>query len=150
MRRLLAGLRPQRTRVRCGDHRCYATIGCSESIAPLAQIIRRTFDRRQHAWRCKGSNYSRGSRGYFGGRELVSCSPKETGGPMFDSPFEYCAVCRAYVVLDQTQRQCAREHSCAAVPKCPLQRFFTGTEFREGQGGEGEGSARASHRNNSK
>ena len=63
---------------------------------------------------------------------------------MFDSPFEYCAVCRAYVVLDQTQRQCAREHSCAAVPKCPLQRFFTGTEFREGQGGEGEGSARAS------
>ena len=58
---------------------------------------------------------------------------------MFDSPFEYCAVCRAYVVLDQTQRQCAREHSCAAVPKCPLQRFFTGMEFREGQGAEGEG-----------
>ena len=79
MRRLLAGLRPQRTRVRCGDHRCYATIGCSESIAPLAQIIRRTFDRRQHLWRCKGSNYSRGFRGYFGGREVVSCSPKGDG-----------------------------------------------------------------------
>ena len=67
MRRLLAGLRPQRTRVRCGDHRCYATIGCSESIAPLAQIIRRTFDRRQHAWRRKGSNYSWGSGGISAG-----------------------------------------------------------------------------------
>ena len=50
---------------------------------------------------------------------------------MFDSPFEYCLVCRAYVLLDQTQRQCGREHSCTAVSKCPLQRFFTGMEFRE-------------------
>ena len=51
---------------------------------------------------------------------------------MFDSPFEYCLVCRAYVLLDQTQRQCGREHCCEAVAKCPLQRFFTGMEFREG------------------
>jgi hypothetical protein len=60
---------------------------------------------------------------------------------MFDSPFEYCPVGRAYVLLDQTQRQCAREHFCAAVPKCPLQRYFTGMEFRErkeAQGREGE------------
>jgi hypothetical protein len=49
---------------------------------------------------------------------------------MFDSPFAYCPVCRAYVLLDQTQRQCAREHACASVPKCSLQRFFTGIEFR--------------------
>lgn len=48
---------------------------------------------------------------------------------MFDSPFEYCPMCRAYVLLDQTQRQCAQEHACSA--KCPLQRFFTGIEFRE-------------------
>jgi hypothetical protein len=53
---------------------------------------------------------------------------------MFDSPFEYCLVCRAYVLLDQTQKQCGREHSCAAVAKCPLQRFFTGMDFREAQG----------------
>jgi hypothetical protein len=52
---------------------------------------------------------------------------------MFDSPFEYCPACRAYVLLDQTQRQCAREHFCAAVPQCPLLRFFTGMEFREGR-----------------
>jgi len=58
--------------------------------------------------------------------------------PMFDSPFEYCAVCRAYVLLDQTQRQCAREHSCAAVAKCLLQRYFTGLEFREGQEAQGK------------
>jgi hypothetical protein len=50
---------------------------------------------------------------------------------MFDSPFELCPVCRAYVLLDQTQRQCAREHGCAGEPKCPLEKYFTGIEFRE-------------------
>jgi hypothetical protein len=48
---------------------------------------------------------------------------------MFDSPFEFCNVCNAYVLLDQTQRQCAREHRCRNVVKCPLQRFFTGYDF---------------------
>jgi hypothetical protein len=56
---------------------------------------------------------------------------------MFDSPFEYCPVCRAYVLLDQTQKQCAREHSCATALKCPLRPFFAGMEFREGQEGQG-------------
>jgi len=51
---------------------------------------------------------------------------------MFDSPFEFCTVCRAYVLLDQTQRQCAREHECAPASPCPLQRFFTGIEFGRG------------------
>ena len=60
---------------------------------------------------------------------------------MFDSPFEYCLVCRAYVLLDQTQRQCAREHSCTVVSKCPLQRFFTGMEFREVQKAQGKGES---------
>lgn len=46
---------------------------------------------------------------------------------MFDSPFEYCAVCAGYVLLDQTQAQCAREHACA-MP-CPLGQFFTGMEI---------------------
>ena len=53
---------------------------------------------------------------------------------MFDSPFEYCPQCRAYVLLDQTQGECAREHSCAVASKCPLQRFFTGLEFHEQDG----------------
>jgi ferredoxin len=48
---------------------------------------------------------------------------------MFDSPFEYCTVCGQYVLLDQTQAQCAREHGCARA--CPLQQFFTGMEFAQ-------------------
>jgi hypothetical protein len=50
---------------------------------------------------------------------------------VFDSPFEFCPVCRAYVLLDQTQRQCAHEHGCAGTAKCPLEKYFTGIEFRE-------------------
>lgn len=52
---------------------------------------------------------------------------------MFDSPFEFCAVCRAYVLLDQTQRQCAHEHGCTAATVCPLQQCFTGMEFGSGK-----------------
>lgn len=48
---------------------------------------------------------------------------------LIDSPFEVCAVCDEYVFLDQTQRQCAREHHCENV-KCPLARFFVGREVR--------------------
>ena len=50
---------------------------------------------------------------------------------MFDSPFEFCPACKAYVVLDQTLRECAREHRCQDVSKCTLQKFFTGIEFAE-------------------
>jgi hypothetical protein len=48
---------------------------------------------------------------------------------MFDSPFERCPHCRQYVLLDQTQRQCAREHGCGEGDACPLARYFTGIEF---------------------
>jgi hypothetical protein len=48
---------------------------------------------------------------------------------MLDSPFEFCGVCRAYVLLDQTQQQCVREHGCADPAKCPLRRYFTGVEI---------------------
>ena len=48
---------------------------------------------------------------------------------MFDSPFDYCKVCRAYVLLDQTHRECAREHGCGNISECPLRMFFTGIEF---------------------
>ncbi len=50
-------------------------------------------------------------------------------GIMFDSPFEFCKVCRQYVLLDQTQRECAREHACTDATSCPLRCCFTGIEF---------------------
>ena len=53
--------------------------------------------------------------------------------PMFDSPFEYCTVCRACVLLDQTQAECAREHGCGGNVKCVLRRFFTGIDFAAGR-----------------
>lgn len=55
---------------------------------------------------------------------------------MFGSPFELCPVCKEYVLLDQTHRECAREHRCCDVSQCPLKRFFGGIEF----GDEGEGA----------
>jgi hypothetical protein len=48
---------------------------------------------------------------------------------LIDSPFEICPVCEEYVFLDQTYRQCAREHHCGNM-ECPLQRFFVGREMR--------------------
>jgi hypothetical protein len=53
---------------------------------------------------------------------------------MFDSPFEFCAVCRQYVLLDQTHRECAREHACPTGERCPLRRLFTGIEFGRDDG----------------
>ncbi len=47
---------------------------------------------------------------------------------MFDSPFAFCRVCRQYVLLDQTQEQCAREHACDDSA-CGLRRYFTGIDF---------------------
>jgi hypothetical protein len=58
-------------------------------------------------------------------------NPKKRGDPMFDSPFEFCLACKAYVVLDQTLWECAREHRCQDVSKCTLQKLFTGIEFAE-------------------
>jgi hypothetical protein len=42
---------------------------------------------------------------------------------MFDSPIAYCPVAPGYVLLDQTRRECAREHGCRGAT-CPLRRFF--------------------------
>ena len=47
---------------------------------------------------------------------------------LIDSPFEVCPVCDEYVFLDQSHRQCAREHHCGNM-KCPLERFFVGREL---------------------
>jgi hypothetical protein len=59
---------------------------------------------------------------------------------LIDSPLEVCPVCDEYVFLDQTQRQCAREHHCENV-KCPLARFFVGREVRDSAGDEVESVA---------
>ncbi len=49
---------------------------------------------------------------------------------MFDSPIESCPVCGQIVALDQTQRECAREHHCDSGTECPLRECFTGLDFR--------------------
>jgi hypothetical protein len=41
---------------------------------------------------------------------------------MFDSPIAYCSFAKAYVLLDQTPRECVREHGCREA--CPLRKFF--------------------------
>jgi len=48
-------------------------------------------------------------------RRPPSVQRVHAGWPMFDSPFEFCSVCRQYVLLDQTEPQCAREHACLAM-----------------------------------
>lgn len=48
---------------------------------------------------------------------------------MFDSPIAPCPVCREMVLLDQTRRECMREHHCGANIDCPLERYFSGLDF---------------------
>jgi len=55
------------------------------------------------------------------------------GENVFDSPFEYCTRCGEYVLLDQTNAQCAREHRCRDLAACPLRTLFTGIPFVEGK-----------------
>lgn len=46
----------------------------------------------------------------------------------FDSPLALCPVCNEYVLTDQTQGECAREHKCGRRD-CPLASAFTGHDF---------------------
>ncbi|MCE9569351.1 MAG: hypothetical protein K8R10_04985 [Rhodocyclales bacterium] len=48
---------------------------------------------------------------------------------MFDSPIGRCPVCGQMVLLDQTRRECAREHGCDKTIPCPLEQYFTGIDF---------------------
>jgi len=43
---------------------------------------------------------------------------------MFDSPIAPCTAIREYVLTDQTQAQCAREHDCPPERVCPLHGYF--------------------------
>lgn len=51
----------------------------------------------------------------------------------FDSPIERCSVCKSYVLMDQTQEECAREHQCGRGTDCPLKRYFEGAKYKTGQ-----------------
>ena len=51
-----------------------------------------------------------------------------------DSPFERCPCCGEYVLLDQTQGECAHEHGCPQM-QCPLASCFSGTEFHDDEDG---------------
>jgi len=42
---------------------------------------------------------------------------------MFNSPLQYCPICKQYVELDQTREECAAKHGCEAE-KCPLAQQF--------------------------
>lgn len=43
---------------------------------------------------------------------------------MFHFPVTYCAIAQSYVPLDRVQRECARDHGCYGVDRCPLQGYF--------------------------
>ena len=44
---------------------------------------------------------------------------------MYDSPIEFCSVCRGYVALDQAQTACALEQKCQRdASGCPLASLF--------------------------
>ena len=38
---------------------------------------------------------------------------------MFNSPLQYCPLCKEYVELDQTIEECAAKHGCRGH-SCPL------------------------------
>lgn len=48
---------------------------------------------------------------------------------MFDSPFDHCPRCGEIVLLDQTLKECAREHQCTDMSDCPLKKLFCGYDF---------------------
>lgn len=49
---------------------------------------------------------------------------------MFDSPFALCPERQCPVLLDQTQEECAREHTCDSGCACPLAAAFCGYDFK--------------------
>lgn len=53
----------------------------------------------------------------------------------FDSPMELCPRCKTYVLLDQSQKECAAEHRCGEV-NCPLARYFSGRNFDTAEAGD--------------
>ena len=42
---------------------------------------------------------------------------------MFNSPLQYCKVCKQYIELDQSGQECARRHDCR-LEACPYASLF--------------------------
>jgi hypothetical protein len=57
--------------------------------------------------------------------------------PMFESPLEWCRVCRDWVALDQCWEEHARERGCGCPRHaCPLAALFRPSAARQAAGGE--------------
>jgi len=52
----------------------------------------------------------------------ISWEPKMS---IFDAPVGRCEAVREMVLLDETQRECAREHGCPPGRQCPLEGRFS-------------------------
>ena len=50
---------------------------------------------------------------------------------MFNSPLQYCPVCKQHVALDQKTEECAREQHCEAE-NCPLSHLFVSSNSGSG------------------
>jgi len=48
---------------------------------------------------------------------------------MFEPPMDHCPVCGEYVLLVQTQAECACRHKCSPNTPCPLRKSFATTDF---------------------
>jgi hypothetical protein len=46
---------------------------------------------------------------------------------MFNSPLQYCPVCKQQVALDQKREECAHEQHCEAE-NCPLSHLFVSSK----------------------
>ncbi len=57
---------------------------------------------------------------------------------MFNSPLHFCPVCHQYVALDQSRRECAREHGCLPQQPCPLAHLFSPPEPQAASGLRGD------------
>ena len=56
-----------------------------------------------------------------------------------DSPFELCLICNKYVLMDQTYKECRREHRCENV-QCPLMQYFLGVDSETEAGNQAKTS----------
>jgi hypothetical protein len=60
---------------------------------------------------------------------------------IFDSPIARCDAVHEMVLTDETQAECAREHTCPPDRICPLCGYFTETSGRSENFGEYENAS---------
>ncbi len=64
---------------------------------------------------------------------------------MFNSPLQYCKVCKQYIALDQSQEECAKQHGCR-VEVCPYAGLFSPPAESEETKAHGASEAPSGHR----